>query len=157
MGSLTLAENSLNIEDAYIKLPNGSYVREDYFDDLDDASYNELLKIIEPSEMMGEDYFLSSAADRRARRDARRAARTERIKAGGGFANVVKNVAKGAASIFGGAAPDFDDAGAAADQRGVMFDVDIQSQRRWYQNPAVIIGGIALLGAGIYFASRKKK
>lgn len=146
MGTLTLAENSINPEDYYFKLPNGSYVREDYFDDLDDASYAQLLKIVEPIETMSENDYLSSKYDRQARRDARRAARTERIQAGGGFANVVKNVAKGAAAIFGGASPSFDDAG-APDQRGVSLDLGINTpaEKKWYQNPAVIIGGVALL------------
>lgn len=158
MGKLILAEGPApTIEDLYIMLPNGSYVREDYFDNLTDVEYAQLMNLLEPT-TMSENEYLSGRAEREARREARRAAKLEKIKAGGGLANLAKNVAKGAAAIFGGASPSFDDSAAAGapDTRGLDFNVGVTT-RKWYQNPAVIIGGAAVLGIGIYLATRKKK
>ena len=173
MGKLVLAEGAPNqvsaqfMRDSFIKMPNGTYVRADYFDDLDDQTYDNLLAVLEPLNTMqtmnGLSAWFSKMRDNRAERKAtKQAQKLETIKArsegraavaaaGGGLGGIVKNIA----GIFTGGAQ------APAEQmptsKGIQFDLGVSTPRPWYQNPVVIIGGLAIVGTAVYLISKSKK
>lgn len=132
-------------------LPSGVNVREDYFDDLDNAEYNELMSILAPYQKgLSEAVFLSSRAERRAKREERREKRQqnkeERKKnRAEAFGKIVDTIGSVASRVFGGG------------EVTTAPTTEIpQEVKPWYKNPLVIIGGIALVGGGIYLATKKK-
>ena len=172
-------------DNPYIFVPNfeqggGLYIREDKFDSMPGNQWNLLMKTLAPyqpqvQQGMSENTFLGNRAERKARRDEkkdqkatnkanreqrkedknerknqRQTARDER-KANkkpidwGGVKDTATSVIGG---IFG-----------KKDQGADMVDpIDPNSGGKpFYKNPAVIIGGLAVVGLGIYFATKKKK
>jgi transketolase len=132
-------------------LPTGINVREDYFDKLNNAEYNELMTILAPYQQgLNEMNLLSSRAERRAKREARREKRQqnkEERKANRkeAFSKIIDTVGTVAGKFFG-TTPEL----APTDQ------VPAETPKPWYQNPAVIIGGVVIIGGLVYFGMKKK-
>jgi len=175
MGMLRLAEAgsylsaSNIIADSYIKMPHPTTgqiisVRADLFDALPDDEFIEVMANLEPynthgiTTMNGLSSWLAKRREaRQTRIETRQAGKTERVKSGGGLANVIGNVAKGAAAIFGRGTTETE---AAPDARGFQFQVGggqtATPQKMWYENPVIIGGAVLSLGALVYFLTRKK-
>jgi LPXTG-motif cell wall-anchored protein len=185
MAYLQLADNSSTInrtaliDDNYVFIPTpegGKYVREDYFDQFDDVTFIQIMEALEPYQNVGTAGIFKKWKERRAEkrdeRKARRAAKQERknlrvqSKAdarrqrsqGGGFFGKALDTVKG---IFGGQ-DEIIDAGVNF-QTGQQPDAFFNARTRpesWIPgipNAVTIIGGVVLIGGGIYLATRKKK
>ena len=132
-------------------LPSGINVREDYFDDLDNAQYNEMMNILAPYQKgLNEFQLLSSRAERRAKRQARREKRQqnkEERKANRkeAFSKIVDTVGNIAGRIFGG-----------TPEQAPTDEIPAELPKPWYQNPVVIIGGVAIIGGLVYLGMKKK-
>lgn len=178
----SLAETVIQNRDKYIFIPAGYrgaskdlYVREDFFDGMPEADFDLMMYELSNYQNTG----LSAKADRKARRDARaakkatkgggarREARQKRVDArmkakvdkagakgsgkGGAFLDKVGGIV---GNIMGGKDQLEVTAG------GGEFSVDTDAQEEsWISRNKIplAIGGIVLIGGGIYLATRKKK
>lgn len=177
MSYLQLAD-SMDVNELYVTIPDGygntMRVREDYFDRFSDCDFDEIMDTLEPS--------MNGKAERKARREERKAARAEkkagrggaarrdarlarvqarqegktaRAASGGGVGGVLDKIGGIAKNILGGVT-------GSAEVDGIDRSLDISydnapDEKKWYQNPIVIVGGVAVLGLGIYAITRKKK
>ena len=169
MAYLQLAENNSeqafynslaeNPKQFYLFVPNdqaangGVWVREDYFDNLPPDQWAQTMAALapyQPQQMSGIfSNIKQNIADRRERRDLRRDARTAEIQQGGTFGSRLLNTVSG---IFGKG----DQAAQTKEMQLPDYQVQIGSeQKQWYQNPVVIVGGLAAIGGIIYLATRK--
>lgn len=155
-----LAETTVKNADKYVFIPQGYrgaqkdlYVREDLFDNLPETVYQNLMFELEPFQNQG---LSGKMADRRA---ARREARQKRVETraaaraqGGGFLDKIGNIAT---NVIGGLKGGSIDVQTAPGQ----FSVDYSDEPTFFEKYKVpiIIGGVALIGGGIYLATRKKK
>jgi LPXTG-motif cell wall-anchored protein len=176
MSYLQLADGT-DVNELYVTIPDGNgntmRVREDYFDRFSDADFADIMDTIEPS--------MNGKAERQARReerqqakvekkagkggaarrdarqkrvDARQAGRNERAASGGGFGGALDKIGGIAKSIIGGGV----DAEVDGGQRQLEVNYTNQGEeKKWYQNPIVIVGGVAVLGLGIFLLTKKKK
>jgi hypothetical protein len=185
MSYLQLAENDPNLthlaetvmmnKDKYLFIPAGFrgaesdlYVREDLLDNLPDPVYDNLMFELAPFQPAG---LSSKRDDRRARRAerkktkggaARREARQKRIETraaaraqGGGFLDKVAGIAT---NIFGQkAAPAELDVNVGGGGVDVSYGPEEEPTFLQKYKVPLIIGGVVLIGGGIYLATRKKK
>lgn len=172
MGRLQLAESpigTINVSDYYINAPtpDGGIVkiREDKFDDLSPEDWNATMDYLEQfNTMPSVNGLFSKWRENRAERkdqrnenkiakiNARAEGRVATAQAGGGIGGVFKNVAGAVSNIFGKGSSD-----EAVMPQTRDLQIGYQSQTpKWYQNPTVIIGGVAILGLGAYLLTRKK-
>jgi preprotein translocase subunit YajC len=168
-----LAQNFAANTDKYIFIPAGyrgavkdSYVREDLFDDLSDMEFENMMQELAPYQNTG----LSSKASRQDRRKERKqtkaankkekiqirqAAKTERVKAGGGIAGAIGKVGDIAKSILApGTGVDV-----TAGGKDISFNVSGDQEESFfskYKTPLLIGGGL-LVGGIIYTMTKKKK
>ena len=185
MAYLQLAENDYTMlaaanYDKYIFIPEGfrgaakdTYVREDIFDDLPDALYNQLMLELDQFNKVG----LSGKADRKARRDerkkmkatkkagkgaaARREARQKRVETRaaarektGGFAGILGKVGDLAGNILGTKSAAIDVQAGGGDF-SASFDTEEETFFQKYKTP-LIIGGVAVGGLVLYQFLKKK-
>jgi len=152
-----LAETTVKNADKYVFIPQGYrgaekdlYVREDLFDNLPDTVFENLMFELEPFQNQG----LSGK-----RADARREARQKRVETraaaraqGGGVLDKLGNIAS---NVIGGLKGGSIDVQTAPGE----FSVDYSGEPSFFEKYKVpiIIGGVALIGGGIYLATRKKK
>ena len=166
-----LAQNFAANTDKYIFVPQGfrgaqkdSYVREDLFDGLSDQEFAILMQELAPYQNTG----LSSKASRQERRKERKttkaankkekiqirqAAKTERVKAGGGIAGAIGKVGDIAKSILApGTGVDV-----TAGGKDISFNVQEEEESFFtkYKTPLLIGGGLLLAGT-IYTITKKK-
>lgn len=163
--------------DLYVFVPSneqdgtGVWVREDYFDNVPDDQYIQIMQALapyQPGQMSGIfsnikqkiGGFVERRQERKAAnqavrtaKDASKIARYERRAAGDTFGSKIAGVFQ---NITGG--------GEAADTSGLPMDTrafDIgytdAPPKKWYENPVVIVGGVAALGLLGYVLTRKKK
>lgn len=177
MSYLQLADGT-DVNELYVTIPDGNgntmRVREDYFDRFSDRDFDEIMDTLEPS-MNGKAERQARREERKAdkaekragrggaaRRDARQkrletrqAAKNERAASGGGFGGALDKIGGIAKNILGGVtgSAEIEGAGGSVD---VAFDAGV-TEKKWYQNPIVIVGGVAVLGLGIYLVTKKKK
>lgn len=171
MSYLQLAEDPYshladNVMNKYIFIPAGyrgsskdMYVREDFFDNLPTGTYNAMMQELAPYQNTG---LSSKASDRRdARKQKKQDAKQKRIetrqagkanraeKWGGALGKITETVG----GLIGGKQVDVTAGGG-----GLEIDYNKDQPSTWdqYKIP-IIIGGIALVGGGIYLATRKKK
>lgn len=167
---LQLAENSTSdlVKQNYIFVPSnipgqpGTWVRDDAFDDLSTADFNEVIEAMEPFQPMNENTYLAGFGDwikkKRELRAARKEAKTELIKSkaagitagtftpGGALSNILGTIGSTASSIFGGG------------QGQIEPQPQTETESKpFYKNPVVIIGGVLLIGSLIYFRQKKGK
>ncbi len=172
MGYLQLAEKDDSFyshmaqsKDMYVFVPesensaNGVWVREDYFDDLPDEQYLKVMTALapfQPTQMNGifsgiKEKVQNWSANRQERKDAKQQAyiaKQERKASGDTFGSKIAN-----------AIQNFTGGGEAQPREMQLPDYQIQvgnEPQPFYKNPAVIVGGLALLGGIIYLATRKK-
>lgn len=170
MAYLQLAENNSeqafynslaeNPKQFYLFVPNdqapngGVWVREDYFDNLSPEDWTKTMAALAPYQPQQMSGIISNIRqniqERRERRDIRRDARTEAVQQGGTFGSRILNTVS---SLFGKG----DQTAQTKDVQLPDYQVQIGSeQKQWYQNPVVIVGGLAAIGGIIYLATRKK-
>lgn len=162
-----------NVREMYVFIPDeqggGRYVREDYFDNLDDATYKRLMVMLEPfqPQMMSETHLSGKGRDRReARREERRETKAEskavkaeekterKAKRAETLSKVLETVGGVAKNIFGGT----DVSGSATFETGERPDFQFKvDDKPFYQKPAFLIGSAAVVGGLIYFLSKRKK
>lgn len=182
----SLADNVMMNRDKYIFIPAGYrgaekdlYVREDFFDNMPESTYQQMMQELAAYQNTG----LSGKADRKARRaerkdakaakkagrgagarrearqkrvDARMASKTARAEARGGKGGAFLDKVGGIVGDLVGKGPidvetdslDIEYDGQGGGGEATFFDK--------YKVP-LIIGGVALIGGGIYLATRKKK
>lgn len=160
-----LAEQTIENADKYIFIPQGYrgaqkdlYIREDLFDKLPDPVYNNLMNELEPFQNTG---LSGRGKDRRA---ARREARQKRVETraaaraqGGGFLDKIGNIATNViGGLKGGSVQVETDQGQAGLNWGPPPPEEEPTFFEKYKWP-IIIGGVAIVGGGIYLATRKKK
>jgi len=141
-------------KDLYLFVPNdpsgsdGVWVREDYFDNLPADQWQKVMITLDPYQPKPVNGIFSNIKaniqERRDRRDLRRDARTERVVSGQTFGQRLVDTVGG---IFGK-----DQQTAPVDQRtGIEFGyTDQPAPKPLWQNPFVIVGGLGLLGLGVY-------
>jgi len=171
-------------KELYIFVPQGfkgsqkdMYVREDAFDNLSSAEYQQLMFELEPYQNKG----MSGKADRQQRKDARAAkkatqgggarrdaramrqkgrqdSKLARVQAGGGIGNILGKVVDGAKSIFGKDADTGLDVSYSGGD-GTQIDVNTGGEPSFMEKYKVplIIGGVVLVAGGIYLATKKKR
>jgi len=182
----SLADNVMMNKDKYIFIPAGYrgaekdlYVREDFFDDMPESVYQQMMQELAGYQNTG----LSGKSDRKARRQerrdakaakkatkgagARRDARQKRVDARMN-AKVSKAAAKGSGKggafldKVGGIVGDIMGKGGvevATDTVDFNYDPANDLEPTFFEKYKVplIIGGVVLIGGGIYMATRKKK
>lgn len=177
MNTLRLADGSVSypsladaIEDNYINVPDpvsGQLIRirEDLFDNMPDSQFYELMDQLQPYNAPGVNglgSWLKKRAEKRearkeekaARKDAKFQARQENKAA---RRDTIKNIAQSIGGmITGGGSSSSDQTRMGLPVTG-SIDFGAPEPEPWYKKPAVIIGGLALLGGGIYLATRKRK
>jgi len=183
MAYLQLAEQDYTMlaaanYDKYIFIPEGfrgaakdTYVREDLFDDMPEALYNQLMIELDQFNKVG----LSSKADRKARREerkkmkatkkagrgavARREARQKRIEtraaSGGGISGILGKVGDIAGNILGTKSAAVD---VTAGGNGFSLDVATEEEPTFFEQYKwpILIGGGLLLGFGAYTLIKNK-
>lgn len=153
----SLAENPKQF---YVFVPNeqaangGVWVREDYFDNLPADEWSKTMAALAPYQPQQMSGIISNIREniqeRRERRDIRRDARTEAVQQGGTFGQRILNTV---GSLFGKG----DQAAQTKEMQLPEYQVQIGNEpKQWYQNPVVIVGGLAAIGGIIYLATRKK-
>lgn len=173
MGYLQLAEGYENLaesvianQDKYIFIPMGYrgaqkdlYVREDFFDNLPDSDYQQMMFELSKYQNTG---LSSNASERRAARKAKKAQKKstkaatkdeKKAKRAERFGGILDKVGGIVGNIVGGKSVDV-----TADQGGFSVDVN-QEEESWLSRNKipVAIGAVVLIGGGIYLATRKKK
>jgi hypothetical protein len=189
MPYLQLSENNMYLsqggDSEYIFIPEGfrgapqsMYVREDYFDDMPEAMYMQIMDELEqyqPGD--GLSFFGKKARERRAARrterqerktakrqqkydakqariTARQEGRTKRTEMGGGFAGAIKSIGGTVSSILGGGQAPIDPMDMGGADR---FSMDIGPEPEPKKNYLpLIIGGVAAAGLVIFLVTRKK-
>lgn len=134
--------------------PNGGvWVREDYFDNLPADEWQKTMVALAPYQPQQMSGIISNIREniqeRRERRDIRRDARSEQVQQGGTFGQRLLNTVGG---IFGKG----DQAAQTKEMQLPDYQVQIGNEKQWYQNPLVIVGGLAAVGGIIYLATRNK-
>lgn len=172
MGRLQLAESpigAINVSDYYINVPTEDgriiKVREDKFDSLDNQAWHDTMDYLEQFNTAPSvnGLFSKWRENRAQRKDERTERKTAKItaraegralvaKEGGGIGGALKNIGGVVGSIFGGGSSD---QGAMPTQRDISIGYTSETPK-WYQNPTVIIGGVAVLGLGAYLLTRNK-
>ena len=154
----TIGDNYINMPDATGQIIR---VRADLFDELPANEFDAVMMELEPYNAMitmnGFSSWLQGRRDAKTQRQAQRQeSKVAKVQAGGGLANVIGNVAKGAASIFGRGTTE-------PTTRGIDFNVSgtggtppTPEVKEWYKNPIVIGGGVIALGALAYILTRPK-
>jgi len=161
----------------YIFIPDfeagagGIFVREDKFDYLPAEQFYLFMKLLAPyqpnPEGLNEDIFLAGFVknffkgreDRKNGREERRNKRAESkgrarearanakvIKAEKGGASPLDSIIEGAKSIFG----------KKEDESTDTVTPGAPEKKPFYTNPLFLIGAVAVVGGGIYFATKKK-
>ena len=180
-------------ENPYIFVPNfeqggGVYVREDKFDNMPDDQYKIFMKTLAPyqpevQQGMSENYFLGSRAERKAQRERRMEAKTQKKEGKGtakterqerkklkaeskASARTTRADAKKTKAEGGGGGVDWDkvkDVGGSLigkfinkDGGGEPGGADVVTETPFYKKPAVIFGGVAVLLIGGYMLMKKK-
>ncbi len=165
----------------------GTYVREDFFDVYSDDQYDAIMDLLLPYQEDGLGLRLFGIGKRSPGQQARYDRRQERkqlkldkkrakvelkqAQARGEVPTGFEAIGGAISGIFGGGAePEMFPAAPVQGgmptatprggrvprgQRGVS--VEINGERKWYENPAVIVGGLVVLGTGVYLLTRKKK
>jgi len=154
MSYLMLADGN-NIAEYYTAVPTESgevmMVREDYFDRFSDQEYNYIMDQLEGADGVA-GLFSKARARKQERRDQRKqgkAAKQEaRQQRRTNFMDKLVGTVKSFAPGQGGEMQTKD--------LQVTGGVDFGTEPKWYQNPVVIVGGIALVGVGAYLAFKKK-
>lgn len=181
----SLADNVMMNRDKYIFIPAGYrgaekdlYVREDFFDDMPDSVYQQMMQELAAYQNTG----LSGKADRKARRQERKDAKAaKKASRGGGARREARQKRletkwagkekKAAAKGTGKGANFLDKVGGIVGDIVGKGPVDIETDSLDFQydqgggeptffdkyKVPLIIGGVALIGGGIYLATRKKK
>lgn len=173
MSYLQLAEDPYshladNIMSKYIFIPAGyrgsskdMYVREDFFDNLPEGTYQAMMNELAPYQNTG---LSSKASDRRASRKAEKAekkgAKTDarelkKEKRSKRFGSVLDKVGGIVGGIIG--SDKKVDITAGGGEFDVQYDEGDQPTIWDQYKVPIIIGGIALVGGGIYLATRKNK
>jgi len=167
---LQLAETDEKEINPYIFFPDfeagkgGVYIREDKFDGMPTEQYREMVRTLSPyqpatSGGLSEERLLSSRADRKKKREDKEARKNEKASA---KAELTKAKAerkrtrqpfdfKGAIDSVGGVIKNFK---GGSDQGAEIQPVE--TEKPFYKSPLFIGGMVAVLGAGIYFATKKK-
>ena len=164
------------IPEGFRGAPQSMYVREDYFDDMPDGMYMQIMNELEPYQPGdGLSFFGKKARERRAKRreerqarktakrqqrydakqariQARQDGRTKRTEMGGGFAGAIKGIGGAVSSILGGGQASMDDP--MYDERFAM-EVGPEPEPKKNYLP-LIIGGVAAAGLVIFLVTRKK-
>lgn len=184
MAFLELAENSRtyggesfyqalaeNPEQLYIEIPDPNditgqatmMVREDYFDNLPDHQWEQIMDELEPPMMSGLfDRWRENREKRRQRRDERRAARQEsrmsRIESresglfGGALKGLTQNIGGALGGLFGGGQT------MPMDSRALDLQFTTQQPTFFERNKGLIIGaGVVVLVGGAYLIMKNKK
>ena len=181
----SLADNVMMNKDKYVFIPAGYrgsekdlYVREDFFDDMPDSVYQQMMQELAAYQNTG----LSGKADRKARRQERKDAKAaKKATKGGGARREARQKRletkwagkekKASAKGSGKGAAFLDKVGGIVGDIVGKGPVDIETDSLDFQydqgggEPSffdkykvpLIIGGVALIGGGIYLATRKKK
>jgi len=167
---LQLAETDEKEINPYIFFPDfeagqgGVFIREDKFDGMPTEQYREMIRTLSPyqpktSGGLSEDRLLSSRADRKKAREDKNTRKNEKAKS--------KNEARQSKEERKSKRQPFDFKGAIDSVGGVIKNfkggsdqgADIQpaeTEKPFYKSPLFIGGMVAVLGAGIYFATKKK-
>jgi hypothetical protein len=167
---LQLAETEEKEINPYIFFPDfeagsgGVYIREDKFDNMPTEQYKEMVRSLSPyqpktSGGLQEERLLSSRAERKERRADKNKRKNEKAES--------KNQARASKEERKSKRQPFDFKGAIDSVGGVIKNfkggneqgVDIapvETSKPFYTNPLFIGGMVAVLGAGIYFATKKK-
>ena len=167
---LQLAETDEKEINPYIFFPDfeagkgGVYIREDKFDSMPTEQYKEMIRTLSPyqpatSGGLSEDRLLSSRAERKQRREDKNTRKNEKAKS--------KNDARASKEERKSKRQPFDFKGAIDSVGGVIKNfkggsdqgAEIQpaeTEKPFYKSPLFIGGMVAVLGAGIYFATKKK-
>jgi hypothetical protein len=165
MAYLQLAENPYNrLADArelYIFVPAGfmgaeqdMYIREDKFDNLPENEYQILMSKLAPYQNKG---LSGKRKDARVERKEKR--RTQKLEAkqkrvetrSQAFGKIAQNVGGLIKNVVGGRDVDVE-----ATPSGIDVSIGQETFFEKYKTP-LLIGGIALIGGGIYLATRKRK
>ena len=148
-------------ESPYIFIPGapgeeGIYVREDYFDDLPEDQYDEVMAYLEGAQQsLGLFGFGKKARARRVeRRAVRQANKLERIAARGAAGTGLKGLFSGIAGIFGGGRAQAEPAPYTQLPAPTPFPVGATKKRNW---TPIIIGGIALVVVGGMLLARRRR
>lgn len=156
----SLAENP---KEFYVFVPDspsgesGSWVREDFFDNLPRPQWNAVMNALEPYQPE----LMSAGGEGKARRQAKRAdrlerreARTENVKTGNTFGSKLISGVQNVVGAITGNQP-----AQTRDLQLPNYDISVgsdQPTKKWYENPLVIGGGALLVLGGIYLATKKK-
>jgi hypothetical protein len=179
-----LNEAPMKNENPYIFVPNfeqggGVYVREDKFDLMPDSQWQIFMQALAPyqpevQQGVSESNFLGNREDRKKNREARRErkktkadskAEARQTRADAKQTKADAKVIKAENSDGGSSVMDkIKDVGGSligawkgGDSGGDLAPVDDQTSTPFYKKPLFIVGAIALVGGGIYLATRKKK
>lgn len=164
-------------------LTSGMYVREDHFDNLNNAEWRQMMANLAPYQpsvqngVLSEGRFLNDRASRKAKRQEKRETRQEQ-KAAKKESKVEKRDSKSAAretraeakkiKAETGARPGADILNKLIDTAGLFMpggkedsvekhpEKSTGSKKPFYKNPLVIGGGVLLLAGGIYLATHTK-
>lgn len=163
------------IPEGFRGAPQSMYVREDYFDNMPESMYNQIMDELEPYQPGDTLSFIGKKArERRAQRreerqarktakreqkysakqariEARQAGRTRRTEAGGGFAGAIKGIGGAVSSILGGGQGPMDMD--SADRFAMEVGPDMEPKKNYLP---LIIGGVAAAGLVIFLVTRKK-
>lgn len=162
----SLAETVIQNRDKYVFIPAGYrgaqkdlYVREDFFDNMPDADYQQMMFELQEYQNTG---LSSKASDRRAARKSKKAEKKatkaatkdeKKAKRAERFGGILDKVGGIVGGIVGGGKSVEVDAGPGE------FSVNVDQEESWLSRNKipVAIGAVALIGGGIYLATRKKK
>ena len=173
MGYLQLAEGYENLaesvmvnQDKYIFIPMGYrgaqkdlYVREDFFDNLPESDYQQMMFELSKYQNTG---LSSNASERRAARKAKKAQKKstkaatkdeKKAKRAERFGGILDKVGGIVGNIVGGGK------GVEVNAAPGEFQVNYGEEESWLSRNKipVAIGAVVLIGGGIYLATRKKK
>lgn len=168
---LQLAETDEKEINPYIFFPDfeagsgGVFIREDKFDSMPTEQYREMIRTLSPfqpktSGGLSEERLLSSRADRKKKREDKETRKNEKAAA---KADLTRAKAerkrtrqpfdfKGAIDTVGGVIKTIK----GGDDQSANIQ-PAETSKPFYTNPLFIGGAVAILGAGIYFATKKNK
>jgi hypothetical protein len=161
------------ISDNYLTMPNPEgdgliQVRADVFDDLPNDQWLAMMEELAPYNVGVSGLFSKMIArhqENKAKRQETKAAKGEQktqrqAQRQAALMNIAGSIFGGGASGGGDSAGDTGYPMPTPDQRGFQVNYGTPppvEEKKWYQNPLVIVGGAALVGTGIYLATRKKR